>query len=95
VDTRSTQAERKLQVTRYRGETRRWNFEKYVKVHVDQHAIMDSLTDYGYQGMDERSKVRHLLNGIEGSQFDGLIQQVIASHDLRTNFSRTVNFFQD
>ena len=64
VDTMSTRAESRLEKTTYSGEKHNWNFEKYVKVHADQHAILEGLVDYGYAGIDERSKVRHLLKGI-------------------------------
>ena len=35
VDNMSSKAERKLQTTTYTGEKCRWNFEKYVRVHID------------------------------------------------------------
>ena len=54
VDTKSTRAESRLEKTTYSREKRNWNFEKYVKVHADQHAILEGLVDYGYAGIDER-----------------------------------------
>ena len=42
-----------------------WMFENFVQVHVD-HAILAGLVDHGYSGMDEWSKVRHLMDGICG-----------------------------
>ena len=30
-------AERNLELAQYNGETKRWNFDKYVKVHMEQH----------------------------------------------------------
>ena len=53
VDTMSTRAESRLEKMMYSGEKRNWNFEKYVKVHADQHAILEGLVDYGYAGIDE------------------------------------------
>ena len=64
VGTMSTRAESRLEKTTYSGEKRNWNFEKYIKVHADQHAILEGLVDYGYAGIDEQSKVRHLLKMI-------------------------------
>ena len=64
VDNMSTLAEAKLLSMTYDGEKCHWNFEKYVKIHVDQHVILAGLIEHGYSGIDERSKVCHLMNGI-------------------------------
>jgi hypothetical protein len=64
VDNMSSRAEHKLATPSTVERKRRWNFEKYVKLHVDQHAILQGLVAHGYAGIDERSKVRHLMNGI-------------------------------
>jgi hypothetical protein len=61
VDNMSTMAEMKLTTTLYHGEKCRWNFERYVKVHTDQQAILQGLVEHGHAGIDERSKVRHLV----------------------------------
>ena len=45
VDNMSAEAERKLATTSYTSEQWHWNFKKYVKVHVDQHAILEGLVD--------------------------------------------------
>ena len=57
VDNMLARAESLLRNTKYEGEKRRWNFEKYVRIHVEQHAILQSLKAHGYAGIDERSKV--------------------------------------
>lgn len=64
VDTLCARAEQKLLTTVYHGETKRFNWERFTRIHVDQHAILTGLMQYGYQGIDERSKVRFLLGGI-------------------------------
>ena len=43
VDNMSSKAESKLQKTEYRGEGRRFNFEKYAWIHKEQHMILDGL----------------------------------------------------
>ena len=58
-------AEKKLAMMTYTGECRRWTFEKYVMLHKDQHSILEGLTKHGYAGIDKRSKVRYLLDGIK------------------------------
>jgi hypothetical protein len=70
VDNMSTMAETKLTTTLYHGEKRRWDFEHSAKVHTDQHAILQGLVEHGYAGIDERSKVRHLVAGIKTNMMD-------------------------
>jgi hypothetical protein len=48
VDNMATQAEDKLKNTVYNGEQHRWDFERYVNVHKQQHSIMEGLTEHGY-----------------------------------------------
>lgn len=95
VDNMSAQAERKLQTTTYTGEKRRWNFEKYVKVMIDQHAVLKGLTEHGYAGIDDRSKVRHLLAGIKTNALDSVKTQIMSNAVLRSDFDACVNLFQD
>ena len=79
----------------YKGESRKWNFEKYVRVHMDQHQILTDLKDHGYAGIDERSKVRHLQDGIKTSALDSVINTILASATLRTDFTACVALYQD
>jgi len=65
VDNTAAMAEKKLQTNVYSGETRKWNFEKYVWVQVYQHAILNNLREHGHAGIDRRTMVRHLLAGIK------------------------------
>lgn len=95
VDNLATQAERKLQSTTYAGEGRRWDFEKFVKTHVDQHQILTDLTRHGYAGIDPRSKVRYLLDGIKTNNLAAVKTQIMADARLRNDFDACVNLFQD
>ena len=95
VDNMSTSAEHKLQNTAYHGEKRRWNFEKFVRIHVDQHQILNGLVQHGYSGIDERSKVRLLLNGIKTRSLDIVKTTIMADPTLRSDFDRCVNLFKD
>ena len=95
VDNMSTQAEQKLQTLSYAGEGRRWNMERYATAHTEQHNILHALTEHGYSGIDERSKVRHFLNGIKSTALDPVKAQVMSSAALRQDFTATVNLFQD
>ena len=44
-------AETKLYDSHCHGERKTWDWDKYIALHKEQHAIMESLTDYGYSGM--------------------------------------------
>jgi hypothetical protein len=65
VDSMASKAASKLNQSVYQRENRRWTFEKYVRLHVDQHAILEGLKDQNYSGFDERIKVSFLLAGIK------------------------------
>ena len=86
----ATLAETSLQTTHYHGEKRRWNFEKYVSTHVNQHTILHGLEAHGYAGLDERSELRHLIAGIKTPQFDSVKTQILASAALRSDFAACV-----
>jgi len=95
MDHLSTQAETKLTTLSYTGEGRRWNFEKYIKAHVDQHIILDGLRPFGYAGIDTRSKIRHMMNGIKTNSLEVVKTQILADTNLRGDFNACVNLFTD
>ena len=91
----ANKVEAKLKDSSYHSEKHRWNFEQYVHMHQDQHTILQSLVQHGYAGIDERSKVRHLLDGIKTNELDTAKGQIWASPALQTNFDDCVTLFQD
>ena len=95
VDNMAATAEKKLQTNSYSGETRKWNFEKYVRVHVDQHAILNGLREHGYAGIDKRTMVRYLTAGIKTTSLDHVKTRILSDASLRENFPACVNLFQD
>ena len=66
----ANEAEAKLKDSSYHGEKHCWNFEKYVHMHQDQYMILQGLVEHGYAGIDEHSKVHHLLDGIKTNELD-------------------------
>jgi hypothetical protein len=54
-------AETKLTGTLYNSEKKRFTWKTYVRIRNEQHSVLNGLTDYGYAGIDDSSKVRHLL----------------------------------
>ena len=63
-------------------------------MHADQHAVLEGLVDYGYAGIDERSKVRHLLKGIRADKLDTIKSTIMANAQYRSDFSACVNLFK-
>ena len=95
VNNMSSRTEAKLKDTSYSGEKRRWNFENYVKTHVNQHVILTGLVEHGYSGIDDRSKVQHLMAGIKTKVLDPVKTQIMASATLRNDFDACVNLYKD
>lgn len=95
VDTMASKAEIKLQTTFYHGEKRNFTFEKYVRTHVDQHAILETLMEHGYTGIDARSKVRYLNTGIKTKALDSVKTQIMATPSLRSDFDACVNLYME
>lgn len=96
VDNMATQAENELTSTVYNGEQRRWDFEKYVNMHKQQHSIMEGLVEHGYTGIDPRSKVRYLLDGIKTDRLDSVKTRIMsADASLRNDFDACVTLYQD
>ena len=87
--------EKILEMTTYQGKKGRWTFEKYVRMHKEWHAILASLQEHGYAGIDDRSKVRHLLNGIKDKSLNVVKTQVLASATLMQDFEQTTGLYKD
>ena len=66
----ASEAERLLVTTHYSGECKRFNFELYMKTKKDQHHILEGIKEHGNVGINPRSQVRHLIEGIKITQFD-------------------------
>jgi hypothetical protein len=59
--------ETKLSSTLYNGEKKRFTWETHLRVHTEQQSVLNGLKDYGYSGIDDSSKVRHLLKVIKAT----------------------------
>jgi hypothetical protein len=91
----ANEAEKTLSSSRYHAEGRTFNFEKLVLMHLKAHIILEGLVEYGYIGIDERSKVRHLMDSIKTKALDAAKAQIMANADLRTDFNACVTLFKD
>ena len=88
-------AEHKLINATYRGEERCWDFEMYATMHKEHHTIVEGLKEYGYAGMDEGSKTRHLLAGIKTTALDSVKTLILCNAELRQDFSKCLILFKD
>jgi hypothetical protein len=95
VDNMAAMAESKLATLQYAGEKKRWNWEKYVRAHSENHSILEGLVDQGYSGIDERSKVRHLMEGIKTDDYDSVKGTILSSAALRNSFDDCVTLYTD
>ena len=88
-------AEHKSINATYRGEERHWDFERYATLHKEQHTILEGLKEYGYAGMDEGSKTRHVLAGIKTTALDSVKTQILCNTELRQDVAKCVVLFKD
>ena len=95
VDNMASKAERKLAATQYFGEKKRWNFEKYVSLQKEQHTTLHRLEEHGYAGIDDRSKVRWLMDGIKTDALDSVKTNIMSNVALRSDFDGCVTLFKD
>jgi hypothetical protein len=61
VGNMTSAAETNLTGTLYNGEKNCFTCETYVIIHTEQHSVLNGMKDYGYAGINDSSKVRHLL----------------------------------
>jgi hypothetical protein len=93
VGNMASESETKLTSTLYNGEKKRFTWETYVRIHTEQHSVLNGMKDYGYGGIDDSSKVRHLLKVIKTTELDVCKMQVMASPSLRDDFAATVELY--
>jgi hypothetical protein len=89
----ASEVETKLTSTLYNGEKKCFTWKTYVRIHTEQHSVLNGLKYYGYAGIDDSSKVRHLLKGIKTTELDVCKTQVIVSPSLRDDFAATVKLY--
>ena len=68
----------KLQSYHYDDERKAWDWNKYITLHKEQHDIIESLTDYGYSGMDDGTKVCPFLQGNKNTELEAAVNVVQA-----------------
>ena len=62
----------------------------YINLHKSQHSIMEGLVEHGYTGINPRSKVCYLLDGIKTDKFDSVKTRIMSDASLRNDFDSCV-----
>ena len=75
-------AEKKISQYVYTGEKMNWTFEKYVTLHKEHHNILERLKEHGYKGIDQRSKVRYLSEGIKTTGLNSVKTHIMLDKSL-------------
>ena len=57
--------------------------------------FLEGLKEYGYAGMDEGSKTRHLLAGIKTTGLESVRTKILCNAELRQDFAKCVVLFMD
>jgi hypothetical protein len=86
-------AETNLTGTLYNGEKKRSTWETYIRIHTEQHSVLNGLKDYDYADIDDSSNVRHLIKGIKTTELDVCKTQVVAIPSIRDYFAATVELY--
>jgi hypothetical protein len=97
LDNLTATAERTLRDTFYTGEKRRFDLSKYCGVHKDAHNDLEKAHDQtngAYPMMDDRSKVRHLLDGIHTKTLDAAKAAIFADPRIRNDYDAAVDLLQ-
>jgi hypothetical protein len=84
VDTLCAHGENKLTTTVYHGEMKWVNWECYMHVHMDQHAVLQGMMEDGYTGIDEQTMVWYLLVGIKTSALTPCTANLMATQTSKT-----------
>ena len=79
-------SEKVLELTTWSGDKKIYTFDDFVKIHMDHHSVLSDLTVNGYAGINERSKVHHLLKGINTFNMDSTKAKILARNTLRSDF---------
>jgi hypothetical protein len=64
-------------------------------MHLKARIILEGLVEHEYVGIDERSKVCHLMESIKTKALDAAKAQIMANANLRINFIACVTLFKD
>ena len=72
-----------------------WNWGDFVSAHMCEYSIIKGLIFHGYTGIDNRTKVLYLCNGIKSSALAPVQAMILADTELHPDFTRCVTMFAD
>ncbi len=85
----------KLQTSRYEGDQKNFNFDKYVTLHIEQHNLHADLTKYGVTPLDKSFKILWFQDGIKCSSLDAVKASINANKALFTQFDSVTDAYVD
>ena len=84
-----------LQYLEWSRDIQAWNWDDYVAVYMTDHNIIKGLIIHGYAGIDNRTKVLYLCNGIKSSALTPVQAMILANSKLRYDFTWWVTLFAE
>ncbi len=91
----ANKTEARLASLTYRNKQKNWDWYQYTDAHMKQHTIAKNLMEHGYSGLGKRSKVRHLLTGIQDNAVQPVVCQVLAMREEEKTFTTYSVLFAD
>ena len=94
VDHLQKQEEMNLQNLTYKGEKKKWNFQRFVTDNKDKHTTLEGLNKHDYNGLDNRIKVKRLMDGVKVDSFNAVKEMIIANSDFHKYFDSCVTLYK-
>ena len=92
IDLYRKKAYDKLQRTFYHGERAKFNFEKYIHVHLTAHRWLEDIN----QPLIESTKIHFFLSGIQNNSGLGTALEILSSNpNMKDNLSAIINYLSE
>ena len=95
VQNQAAQAEKTLHALTYVKEMRNFTFDMYIMKTVKQCMILEGLTKYGYQGINDGTKVCLFFEGIMAFELEVIKTCILSDAALHMNFKACSVLFKD
>ncbi len=95
VDHLASKWENDLKGLKYLGEGRNGNFDQFCTASKDLHQKLENLKQYGYQGLDERTKVRYFVQGLVHATMENCKLHIQGKPECRQNYDKAVAVCRD
>ena len=91
----ATEADRSLSTVKYIREKSRWTYKMYATLQAANNAIIESLVEHGYCGIDAGTKVMLHLDGITTDKLNAVKTTILSSPVLGTDLHGYVGLYKD